>query len=127
MEPLPYLPLRRRPRIRWPNGARLALWVAPNVEVYELLPPENPLFTAWGRVPVAPDVMSYAYRDFGNRVGFWRLLEVLDRYAVRATASLNVAVLDHFPEIGRAMADRDWAFMGHGLYNTHFLYGIERE
>ena len=127
LEPVPYLPLRRRPRIEWPGGARVAVWVAPNVEFYELRPPENPFFTAWGRVPVPPDVMSYAYRDFGNRVGFWRTLEVLDRYGVRATASLNVAVLEHCPEIGRAMAERDWAFMGHGLYNTRFLYGITRE
>ncbi len=127
VDPVPYLPLNARPRIAWPNGARVALWVAPNVEVYELMPPHNPLFTAWGRVPAPPDVMSFGYRDFGNRVGFWRILEVLDRHGVRATASLNVAVLDHFPEIGRAMAERDWAFMGHGLYNTRFLYGITRD
>jgi allantoinase len=127
VEPLPYLSLRQRPRIEWPNAARVALWVAPNVEVYELLPPANPFFTAWGRVPVPPDVMSYAYRDYGNRVGFWRVLEVLDRHGVRATASLNVAVLDRFPEIARAMAERDWAIMGHGIYNTRFLYGIDPE
>jgi allantoinase len=126
-EPVPYLPIHRRPQIRWPNDARVALWVAPNVEFYELQPPTNPLFTAWGRVPVPPDVMSYGYRDFGNRVGFWRMLDVLDRHAVRATVSLNVAVLEHFPEIRRAMAEREWAFMGHGLYNTRFLYGISRE
>ena len=126
-EPVPYLPLHRRPRITWPGGARVALWVAPNVEFYELMPPENPLFTAWGRVSEPPDVMSYGYRDFGNRVGFWRVLEVLDRHGVRATASLNVAVLEHLPEIAEAMAAREWAFMGHGLYNTRFLYGISRE
>jgi allantoinase len=126
-EPIPYLPLPDRPRIEWPGGARIALWVAPNIEFYELIPPRNPLFTAWSRVPAPPDVMSYGYRDYGNRVGFWRVLEVLDRHGVRATASLNVAVLDHLPEIGQAMAERGWAFMGHGLYNTRFLYGISRE
>jgi peptidoglycan/xylan/chitin deacetylase (PgdA/CDA1 family) len=126
-EPVPYLPLNRRPRISWPGGARVALWVAPNVEFYELVPPENPLFTAWGRVPEPPDVLSYGHRDYGNRVGFWRVLEVLDRHGVRATASLNVAVLERHPEIGDAMAERGWAFMGHGLYNSRFLYGISRE
>ena len=125
-EPVPYLPLHRRPRLAWPEGARVALWVAPNVEFYELLPPSNPLFSAWGRVPAPPDVMSYGYRDFGNRVGFWRVLDVLDRHEIRATASLNVAVLEHFPQIARAMVEREWAFMGHGLYNTRFLYGISR-
>ena len=126
-EPVPYLPLMRRPQVSWPDGARVALWVVPNVEFYELLPPENPLFSAWGRVPVPPDVMSYGQRDFGNRVGFWRVLEVLDHHGVRATASLNVAVLERLPEIAEAMATRGWAFMGHGLYNTRFLYGISRE
>lgn len=126
-EPLPYLPLTCRPRIAWPNGARVALWVVPNVEVYELFPPRNPLFTTWNRVPTPPDVMAYGHRDYGNRVGFWRMLEVLDRHEIRATVSLNVALLEHFPEVARAMLDRDWALMGHGLYNTRFLYGIARE
>src|SRR5262245_3221932 len=126
-EPVPYLPLPGRPRIVWPEDARVALWIAPNVEFYELLPPDNPLFTAWSRVPVPPDVLGYGYRDFGNRVGFWRMLDVLDRHHVRATVSLNVAVLERLPEIAAAMAERDWAFMGHGLYNTRFLYGMSRE
>jgi allantoinase len=126
-EPVPYLPLTRRPRVTWPDDARVALWVAPNVEFYELLPPPNPLFSAWQRVSTPPDAVSYAYRDYGNRVGFWRVLDVLDSHGVRATASLNVAVLERLPEIGEAMAERGWAFMGHGLYNTRFLYGIDRE
>jgi peptidoglycan/xylan/chitin deacetylase (PgdA/CDA1 family) len=119
--------MSRRPRIGWPGGARVALWVAPNVEFYELVPPANPLFTAWGRVPAPPDVMAYGHRDYGNRVGFWRVLEVLDRHGVRATPSLNVAVLERHPEVGEAMAERGWAFMGHGLYNSRFLYGISRD
>jgi len=127
VEPVPYLPLNQRPRIEWPGGARVALWVAPNVEFYELLPPANPLFTAWGRVPTPPDVMSYGHRDYGNRVGFWRLLDVLDRHSLQATVSLNVAVLEHMPELASAMAEREWAFMGHGLYNTRFLYGIAKD
>ena len=71
-----YLPMIDRPIIRWPNEARVALWIAPNVEHYEYLPPQAP-FDPWPRTP-HPDVQQYSLRDYGNRVGFWRMLEVLD-------------------------------------------------
>src|SRR2546425_7272996 len=74
-----YLPIIDRPCIRWPDGAPLALWISPNVEHYEYLPPFNQASDPWPRTP-HPDVMNYAYRDYGNRVGFWRMLEVLDHY-----------------------------------------------
>jgi peptidoglycan/xylan/chitin deacetylase (PgdA/CDA1 family) len=72
-------------------------------------------------------VRQYAYHDLGNRVGVWRLVEVLDRYEVPCTVSLNVAVLDHYPEIAAVLADRQWDLMSHGLYNTRYLTGLDRE
>jgi allantoinase len=69
-----------------------------------------------------PDVQQYAYRDYGNRVGFWRMLEVLDAYRIKCCASLNMAVLEHYPEVAEAMVQRDWDFMSHGTYNTIYLY-----
>jgi allantoinase len=124
VDPVPYSAIVDRPPLTWPDGARVAVWVGHNVEFYEYLPPPNPHRTAWGRVP-QPDVRSYAWRDYGNRVGFWRMLEVFDHHDVPATVSLNVAVLDHFPEICDAMVDRDWELMSHGLFNTRFLFGLE--
>jgi allantoinase len=118
-----YSPMPKRPRLQWPNGARVALWVAPNVEHYEFQPPPSRWRAAWPRVP-QPDVMNYSYRDYANRVGFWRMLEVFDTHRIRATVSLNVSVMEHFPEVRDAMIDRDWAFMSHGLYNTRYLYGM---
>src|SRR5262249_6291184 len=102
-----------------------AFWVAPNVELYELLPPPNPLFTTWGRVPAAPDPLAHGHREHGNQAGFWRLLEVLDAHGVRATASLNVAVLEELPRVREAMVERGWSFMAHGLTNPRFLYGLD--
>jgi allantoinase len=121
-----YLPMIDRPVIRWPENAPLALWISPNIEHYEYLPPRNEASDPWPRTP-HPDVMNYAYRDYGNRVGFWRMLEVLDQHKILPTASLNVAVLDHFPAIRDAMVKRDWAFMSHGTYNTRHLYGATEE
>jgi allantoinase len=119
-----YSPIVDRPRITWPGDARVALWVAPNIEFYDFLPPPNPHRVAWDRVPEPPDVMAYSYRDYGNRVGIWRLAPVLDHYGVRATASLNIAVLDKYPEICEAMVERDWELMCHGIFNTRFFLGM---
>ena len=69
-----YSPIIDRPAIKWPNGARVAFWIAPNVEHYEYLPEFDGLRDPWPRVPY-PDVQQYAFRDYGNRVGFWRMLE----------------------------------------------------
>jgi peptidoglycan/xylan/chitin deacetylase (PgdA/CDA1 family) len=120
---IPYLPLTSRPRIRWPNDARVALWVVPNIEHYQYEPPAHAFMRPWPRVP-APDVAHYSYYDYGNRVGFWRLVEVLDHHRVRATASLNVAVLDLYPEIRDAIVSRDWGIMSHGIFNTSYTFGM---
>jgi peptidoglycan/xylan/chitin deacetylase (PgdA/CDA1 family) len=121
-----YSPISQRPPVTWPGDARVALWVAPNIEHYEYTPPPNPYFSIFTRVP-HPDVQQYAFRDYGNRVGLWRLAEVLDEYDVTATVSLNLAVLDHYPDIREAIIERDWAIMSHGIYNTRPMFGWSEE
>ena len=122
-----YSPIVDRPAISWPDNARVALWVALNIEHYQYRPSPNTFITAWPRLPEPPDVMHYSYYDFGNRIGFWRMLEVLDHYRVRTTASCNVAVLEHFPEVREALVERDWDVMSHGIYNTHYLFGMNED
>lgn len=121
----PFLPYRDRPRIVWPNGARIAVWVAPNIEFYEYDPPLNPKRAPWNR-PL-PDVLAYSHRDYGNRVGFRRMLDAMDAAGFRGSVSLNVALCEHHPEIIRACADRGWEFFSHGVYNTRYAYGMSRE
>ena len=113
----------QRQPIRWPGGARLAFWVAPNIEFYELDPPPNPSRAAWPRP--APDVQGYATRDYGNRVGYMRMMELLDKYGVRGSVSLSAAVCDHHPEIIELCVARDWEFFSHGIYNTRYTYGMD--
>jgi peptidoglycan/xylan/chitin deacetylase (PgdA/CDA1 family) len=112
-----------RPKLRWPGNARVAFWVSPNVEFYEYEPPPSSFRNQWPRVP-HPDVLHYSYRDYGNRVGFWRMLEVFDQYKIRGSVSLNMAVLEHFPEIRDAMVARNWDYFTHGIYNTRYLFGM---
>jgi peptidoglycan/xylan/chitin deacetylase (PgdA/CDA1 family) len=121
-----YSPIIDRPAIEWPNNARVALWIAPNIEHYEYLPDSDGLRNPWPRMP-HPDVQQYSSRDYGNRIGFWRMVGVLDAYRIKCCVSLNMAVLEHYPEIAEAMMKRDWDFMSHGIYNTIYLYTYSEE
>lgn len=120
-----YTPYTQRPRIRWPNGARVAFWVAPNIEFYELDPPANAARNMWARPN--PDVMNYGWRDHGNRVSVWRMIDVMSELGIRGSVSLNVAVCDHHPEIIRRCVDLGWELFSHGIYNTRFVANMSEE
>lgn len=120
-----YAPYAGRPKIAWPNGARLAFWVAPNIEFYELAPPGNPARTVWYRPE--PDVLNYSMRDYGNRVGFHRMADVMARHQVRGSVSLNVALCDHFPDIIERCCELGWELFSHGVYNTRYLYNMTED
>ena len=117
-----YWPYENRPKIEWPNGARLAFWVAPNIEFYELNPPPNPYRTPWPQSH--PAVAGYSIRDYGNRVGHVRQMELLDKYGIRGSISLSTALCDHHPEIIDMCKERNWEFFSHGIYNTRYTYGM---
>jgi peptidoglycan/xylan/chitin deacetylase (PgdA/CDA1 family) len=118
-----YWPYEGRPKIVWPGGKKLAFWIAPNIEFYEFDPPKNPSRPGWPRP--SPDIIGYSQRDWGNRVGHWRLMELMDRHGLRGSVSLNVAMCDHCPEIIEACNARKWEFFSHGIYNTRYSYGMD--
>lgn len=120
-----YSPIVDRPPVRWPDDRQVAVWVAVNVEHYEFQPPPAVGRVTWDRVPHEPDVREYSFRDYGNRVGIWRTLDLLQAYEVPTTLSLNLAVLDLFPPIRHVIVERDLCVMSHGIFNTRFLYGLE--
>ena len=118
-----YWPYQDRPRIVWPGGKKLAFWIAPNIEFYEYDPPVNPQRPGWPKP--SPDVVGYSQRDWGNRVGHWRLMELLDKFVVRGSVSLSAALIDHHPEIIEACVARHWEFFSHGIYNTRYSFGMD--
>ena len=120
-----YWAYENRPKITWPGGAKLAFWVAPNIEFYELNPPANPHRTPWPRP--YPDVPSYSIRDYGNRVGHSRQMKVLDKYGIRGSVSLSTALCEHHPEIIDQCRERNWEFFSHGIYNTRYTYGLSEQ
>jgi allantoinase len=117
---IPYWTRHERPRLEWPCGARLAVWIVPNLEYYEYQPPRYDFRDQFPRAP-HPDVMQYSFRDYGNRIGVWRMADALADYPIRVTASTNLAVFDHCPEIAALVRERRWCVMSHGIYNTRYL------
>ena len=101
--PFPYSPIIHRPPLKWPNGAHVALWVIPNIEFFALDEKVPPGSGGTG-VPV-PDVPTWSSRDYGNRVGVFRLMEVLDRHGIRATVALNSELTAAHPAIMTAIAE----------------------
>ncbi len=124
--PFPYTPINRRPLLKWPNGARLALWVIPNIEFFSLKQPlpGHPWEKGGGE---APTVRAWGQRDYGNRIGIFRLMDVLTRHGIRATATVNSAICDHHPQILEDACKLGWEFMGHNKTNTVRLTGLSLE
>lgn len=118
-----YWPYRGRPEITWPEGKKLAFWIAPNIEYYEFSPPHNDQRKGWPRGN--PDVVGYSQRTWGNTVGHWRMMDLLDKYNLRGSISLSIGLIDHHPEIIEAVNERNWEFFSHGIYNTRYSYGMD--
>jgi peptidoglycan/xylan/chitin deacetylase (PgdA/CDA1 family) len=120
-----YSPITDRSPIRWPGGARVAFYLGLNIEHYQVDKPSTSIFG--GTAALAPDPLNYGWRDYGPRVGIWRMLKSLDRHGVRATALINSDVCSRYPQIVQAGLDRDWAFVAHGRDNSTLQAGMTRE
>ena len=120
--PFPYSLISQRPPLKWPNGARVALWVVPNIESFSLL--ERPGGLGPGKIP---DIPTWAVRDYGNRVGIARVMQVLDRYGIRATVALNSDICINHPAIIDEGCTRGWEWMGHNQSNTRRLNEVSAE
>jgi peptidoglycan/xylan/chitin deacetylase (PgdA/CDA1 family) len=110
-----YEPIVGRRTFEWPEGRRLALYVALNLEHYafgegltEQLVPGAP----------EPDVLNYSWRDYGNRVGAWRILRDLERLALPATVLLNADLYAHAPALVAAFRARGDEIAAHGRTNS---------
>lgn len=110
-----YSPISARPDFSWPGGARLAVYLGMNIECFSFgdglgaeLAPGGP----------QPDVLNYAWREYGNRVGAWRMLELFDRLQVPCTALVNSLVYDEAPGLAEAFQGRGDEIAGHGRTNA---------
>ncbi|SDJ64867.1 polysaccharide deacetylase family protein [Aliiruegeria lutimaris] len=110
-----YVPITARQPFCWPDGKRLAVYFGVNLEHFAFgeglgaeLAPGGP----------QPDVLNYAWRDYGNRVGAWRLLAQLEALELPATVLANSAMCDYAPELMAAFQARGDEVAGHGRTNS---------
>jgi peptidoglycan/xylan/chitin deacetylase (PgdA/CDA1 family) len=114
-----YSPIIDRPVLRWPDGARVAVWLIPNIEHFLFDRPA----TAMTREAHAlnPDVRTYSWRDYGVRVGIWRMMEIMERHGFKGTVALNSSVCNEYPRIIEEGRKLGWEWMGHGITNSTLI------
>jgi peptidoglycan/xylan/chitin deacetylase (PgdA/CDA1 family) len=111
----PYSAITRRRGYSWPGGKRLAVYIGFNLEHFEF---GAGLGAALGPRSPEPDVLNYSWRDYGNRVGVWRCLELFEQLKLPLGVLLNTALYDYCPEVVEAFARRGDELIGHGHSNS---------
>ena len=110
-----YSAITRRPDYSWPDGRRLAVYLGFNIEHFEF---GAGLGAALGPKSPEPDVLNYSWRDYGNRVGVWRCLDLFEDLKLPVGALINTALYDYCPEVVEAFAKRGDELIGHGHTNS---------
>ncbi len=110
-----YAAITRRPDYSWPGRRRLAVYLGFNIEHFDF---GAGLGAALGPKSPEPDVLNYSWRDYGNRVGAWRCLELFDELKLPAAAIINTALYDYCPEVIEACVKRGDELVGHGHTNS---------
>ena len=110
-----YSPICNRPGYEWPDGKQLAFYIALNIEHFSFgeglgHTPTNP-----GK---QPDVRNFAWRDYGLRVGIWRIFDLFDEMGLPACHLMNSSIYDYAPEIPERIRKRGDEFVGHGRTNS---------
>ena len=110
-----YQAIHHRSTYRWPNGAGLAVYLGFNIEHFAF---GEGLGAGIGPASPQPDVLNYSWREYGNRVGAWRCLDLFDSLGLPAAALINTALYDHCPELVAACVARGDELVGHGHTNA---------
>lgn len=110
-----YVPITKRPQYDWPGGARLAVTFCNNIEYFAY---RAGLGSDSTGAPAAQDQRNYAWRDYGNRVGFWYYLDLLDEFGLPGAHNVNSTVLEACPEIAERLNARGDEYVGHGRTNS---------
>lgn len=124
-----YSNLFRHPRVEWPGGARVALVVVPVLEWFPLnMDPSKMLVKAVGGMDRPyPDYWNYTTRDYGTRVGIYRIFRVLDELGLQASVAMNARIAERHPFLVREVRRRNWEVIAHGLDMSHVFHGKSAE
>jgi peptidoglycan/xylan/chitin deacetylase (PgdA/CDA1 family) len=126
-ERVAYSAITERPPLKLPGGARMAVWIIVNVEEWDprQTMPRTVLTPPAGGSPM-PDIPNWCWHEYGNRVGFWRMLKVFDEFALPGVLAINGTALAAYPAIVDAALQRNWEFMGHGFTQRN-MQKVENE
>lgn len=119
-----YSALPERSPIAWPGTRPVALWLCLHLEYWELDPPRTARHPSgiegtWQIFP--PDFRTFAHREYGNRIGFFRVVDAIDRWGLPVTVSVNAAVCERYPELVRECRDRGWEIAAGGTHATRMI------
>jgi allantoinase len=121
----------RRP-VQWPDEALVALWVTPTLEYFPITPNDGPFRAPDHMVIPYPDLRTYSTREYGTRVGAYRIFRALDKFQLKASVAINAAVAERYPLLLKEVVQRDWEVLAHGIDMNSLHYGglnedIERQ
>ena len=119
-----YSAITKRPDYSWPEGKRLAVHLCLNVEHFAF---GEGLGNDYAAPHPQPNHRSFAWRDYGNRVGAWRLLELAQAFDLPFGLLTNTALYDYCPEMIRAFSDRGDEIVGHGRTNAERQIDMDLE
>ncbi len=133
-----YVPLPRRKPLRWLNGARVALMVTINLEYWDLVKDTPEPYYAGGPVMLqdpltgnVADFPNFTWREYGQRVGVWRMIEAFDEAGVPAGTTMNAKLGLERREIVEAVNERGWEIVAHnyeqGDLLTNYFFAPEKE
>jgi peptidoglycan/xylan/chitin deacetylase (PgdA/CDA1 family) len=108
-----------RPAVRWPNGGKVALWVNVVLEHFPLDTAKTPFAPPGGLERPYPDYWNYTLRDYGNRVGCYRLFRMLDTLGAKVSVAMNAALAESTPFLAKDVADRGYEVIAHGRDMAH--------
>ncbi|HEX6130983.1 MAG TPA: polysaccharide deacetylase family protein [Actinomycetota bacterium] len=111
-----YSPITARPDFSWPDGKRLAVYIAVCIEHFSY--GEGGLGLSYSPGIPHPNTYNWAWREYGNRVGGWRLLALLQRHGIPPTVLLNTECYEHCPELIDAYRAAGTEFVAHGQTNS---------
>ena len=115
--------LQRRKPVQWPNGARVALWIVPTLEWFPLDMAGKPFKAPGGMVMAYPDLRHYTLRDYGNRVGIYRILDALKTRGLKASVAANAAVAARYPYLLKEVVGQGHEVIAHGLHMDRIHHG----
>jgi allantoinase len=103
-----------RAPLRLPGEARIVFWTIVNYEVWDIAKPmARQLLPAPTGVQLMPDVMHWAWHEYGMRVGCWRFFELYRKLGIKPTLAANARICEDYPRVAQAAKDAGWEFMGH--------------